>query len=1152
MENGGRNGGAHSNHDRDQPTQQMNGASRHAMEGSGDVAGRQAEANGPLASVGPPRMNDLPGAIQHVTDNFVPLGFLIGRLAQKTHNNLQDMIRELARKPVAGMVTNGVDAAGPEDGSVENVEKKKRLLEFARSEHANWVKALVITEWSKKATQISKLIDLENHMFEEELVKYEQAVFTMLNLKRNLNAARVPSPDLKTALQVLSQGNGPWMPDLGFIEPAPLTAEEQLRWLDDISTLLSLRLNLDDYDTIPYQFRDYTIRSGRATFRVEGEFEVDVTIASDDFTEQLWFLDLRFLFTPAPADLTEGLRTALEDQVNGVLAAEGLAGCYRSLHEYVMTHKVNELRRQALELGRGRWVETVRVEQLNRAISVQYWTSRYGSTGPKSWIIIGVHSGRADTAKETADEGGDEQQTSRLGLRWFRDGKEVKTVAVAVVEGSTVSAERVLMAVIGLHVEHILTGMHERLAAKPLFATRRAALRLHISQTDPGASFLEMQLTHRDRVSRVVMHNEGRINAGAGGGASSTRDPIEEGLAMLDSVRCASAQEDLGRRAKSFGWTTVRGLVVRSEELRQVVNLRDTYQVLWLKRQDWDAQWHVLACLSLSGDRWWLVKLDTAESGTRIKAHMSLPLGTNPADLDDSFFSDLTVFATGIAAQYTDIQELIRRKKPVRAANVWSASVAPRARLPALTIRLSELLKSSPQQQQQGSQTLQFGLGRHAANNIMSAALDDRQQRRKTAWATDFVHLVFRGIDMDPDQTTWTTERERRMGVLAEARLVVTDRAKFRLLGGRTDHDVAFNGRTGQFCLYLRATVGQSVMDTLVSRLQAIERVVGFLDAIRREASRGVRCETVTLRRLVFSYGDAGQRRWTVTVDLGGGGGGERREERRSTALSSSVRLRLERGCPHLRVVDFLGRVAGDAATAEAVPFFLTTTLGLHRALDRLEDVWEQMQLRNVGMLGIFPRALDWFVLRFLFPSPPQGRLRQLVLEIRLRMRSGVSLWQVRRIEAVSGGGGAAADPAHEDDLGRVLRSVFERRGRGWKGLQTAAVASPFGREEEEDSRTDAKEEKIDSKMDAKVDMKADKTDRTDGLCGIEACLAEIDERVRSLLPVPSALPAGMSMAQLQQRRAQAAAHAHQQAQQQQQQQQQQQAHQQAQTARMG
>ncbi|CAK7565569.1 MAG: mediator complex subunit [Sporothrix epigloea] len=1224
VETGALNGGAvHSNHDRD-PDGKLGSPKINGMNGiDSSTANETRLSNGNMSSTAvtgaaarpdaatslrTSRINDLPDEIQHITTNYIPLGLLLQRLAQKTHNNLQDLIRELARKPVAG--SGGTTAlgippslqSGTEDGSIENIEKKKALLDFARNEHANWVKALVITEWSKKASQISKLIDLENHMFEEELVRYEQSVFTMLNLKRNLNDARVSSPDLKTALNVLSRGAAGWMPDLGFLPVPPLTAQEQLKHLNNISTLLSLRLNLEDHDTIPYHFRHnrYTIASGRVTFRVPGDFEVDLTLASDDFTQQLWFLDLRFLFQPSPRDLTPSLRKALENRVNDVLGQEGLSGCYRMLHEYVLTHKINEMRRQARDLARRRWVDTLRVEQLNRAIAVQYWTSRHSggngstnSSGPvslansqelRSWFIIGVHSGR-DAASADMPE---EQITSRLSLRWFRDNKEVKdlddeligrllapTTSETDKEGAastdviTLSAETILQRVVALHVEHILSGIYAKLAAKPLFAKRLASMRLRISRTDASASFLEIQLTNAsDRIwvridpvtglfslspqhSRIISHHEMRINAvttGAGpshtGGGSTAIDPIDEGFTVLDSLRNLAAQESLGRRAKTSGWRLVRnagaagGPLVRTEDLRQLLNLRDSYQVLILQRAEWvKHQWYVLAGLSLSGDRWWLVRLNESQppapppapgqtpaagGGYRIAMRMLLPMGGSPDDCDDSFFSDLTVYATGILLQYTDARELAARRTSAHAIRISNPYLPTRAKLPAMSIRLTDLLAGGP-----------LAVGVATSETLDSSAevskrsalpLDNQPPTTASSatstrrwWNDEYVRVLFRGVDTECSEDAEDgKESQRQMGVLAEARLTVLDRNKFRLLENSTrlDQDVAFNSRTGEFCLYLRAAVGESVIGVLVRRLWSIERLVGFLDAIRRE-SRVVHSQTVSLNRLVFSYSvgpgnplsaaeqenltteaavasaaaAASCGRWRVTVDL---------------SNSEHVQLQLERGCPHLRVADFLNGVANDPTMFAAVPFFLTATLPLYRALDRMEDAWEPLQMRNAGMLGIFPRSLGWIVVRYALLPDPLGmhaRPRLLVLDIRLRTRRGELLWQIRQVESnlsesPEGSGKPIANAnANENDLAKIMRSIFQGRGPGWRGLSTAAVTSPYPpKHPEESSKT--------------VSNAGGPAKTSTGSTGVEDCLLQIDENVRALLSSsPSAPP---------------------------------------------
>lgn len=167
----------------------------------------------------PPRMNDLPSDIVHITQGFIPLSALLTRLAQVTHNSLQDKVAELAKMPIPATALNGNavhSTNNADDTSNENLRKKGALLHFAQDMHAKWVKALVITEWSRKSEMVSKLIDLKFHI-DQQRILYDASLDNMVNVKRDLTFARMPSPDLKTALQVLSTGTAPWMPDVSCV-----------------------------------------------------------------------------------------------------------------------------------------------------------------------------------------------------------------------------------------------------------------------------------------------------------------------------------------------------------------------------------------------------------------------------------------------------------------------------------------------------------------------------------------------------------------------------------------------------------------------------------------------------------------------------------------------------------------------------------------------------------------------------------------------------------------------------------------------------------------------------------------------------------------------------------------------------------------------
>lgn len=389
--------------------------------------------------------------------------------------------------------------------------------------------------------------------------------------------------------------------------------------MNELDVLLSIRLNLDDYDKIPPQFKNYSIDNGRATFKVKGEFEVDLTIADDDFEKQWWLLDFRFTFSPAPQELTEKLRQFVEQKVNDLLETDGLKGCYEFLHEFVLTHKINELRRQALILSHGLWIDNISIEPLNRALSIQYWTNRLAGAGhssaantsAKSWIIIGVNSGR--TPAPSAPLG--TPLTSYLKLRWFRDGKEAIDEDLSF-DTEQISAEALLKRIIGLHVKHILASIHAKLLSKPRYANRQASVSLDLNKDEPSESSLAVQITHSEKLivrintitgafflqptKTAVSRRENQLNLRG-------KDSVEDGFTEIENIRRASQFDELIRRGRGLGWIMHRW-PVQKDEVRRLHPSREPHQVVWLKLEGWGPAWYIVVCLSFAGDSWWIVE----------------------------------------------------------------------------------------------------------------------------------------------------------------------------------------------------------------------------------------------------------------------------------------------------------------------------------------------------------------------------------------------------------------------------------------------------------------------------------------------------------------------------------------------------------------
>jgi mediator of RNA polymerase II transcription subunit 14 len=397
---------------------------------------------------------------------------------------------------------------------------------------------------------------------------------------------------------------------LGYVEEPPLSAKELLKSMKDLNTLLSMRLNLHEYEKIPLQFKDYSIKSGRVTFRVAGEFEVDLTIADEDPEKQFWFIDFRFLFSPSTSQLSENLRYVIENRVNAVLEKDGLTGCYKFLHELVLTHKISEFRSQAFDLSRGRWINMLRVEPLHRALSVQYWVDRYGKDGPKSWIILGVHSGKRKDGKF------DPKATSRISVRWFRDSEEVKDHNIPL-ELTNISMEALLQTVISRHILHILESTHNNISAKPLYSNRELSVSLKTSGIEPVESVLEVQLTRHESISVTIDAITGRFAISPASGLASqaewklnsqTSQPAINAHEFIGNLRCVVVSAEIVSRALRAGWLTMKNPGLKPDDLKPIVP-RDTLQISWFRWAGWTQEWIVALSSGMSGERWWLLEM---------------------------------------------------------------------------------------------------------------------------------------------------------------------------------------------------------------------------------------------------------------------------------------------------------------------------------------------------------------------------------------------------------------------------------------------------------------------------------------------------------------------------------------------------------------
>lgn len=153
----------------------------------------------------------------HITQGFFPFSKLVNRSVQQCWNDLSDLITELAEMQVSShdQSSFSIHANGKSPGnqSSGNIHKKIQVLDFAHGKRAEFIKLLVLSQWSRQAADVSQLIDLQGFIRTRHQ-SYAGALQWVGDMKRDLVRAQVANPDLKTALEVLSKGKVVAIPDV--------------------------------------------------------------------------------------------------------------------------------------------------------------------------------------------------------------------------------------------------------------------------------------------------------------------------------------------------------------------------------------------------------------------------------------------------------------------------------------------------------------------------------------------------------------------------------------------------------------------------------------------------------------------------------------------------------------------------------------------------------------------------------------------------------------------------------------------------------------------------------------------------------------------------------------------------------------------------
>lgn len=664
---------------------------------------------------------------------------------------------------------------------------------------------------------------------------------------------------------------------------------------------------------------------------------MDLSIADEDSSSQLFFVDFRFLFSPAAPDLPASrLRDQIEFKVNGALKRDGLPGCFDFLHDLVLTHKVSILRHQAYEMVRGHWSDHLKVEAVHRSLVVQYWIQR---SGGKNWIEIGIRRGKPKTTLGSAST----SSIPQISLRWFRAGKEDVDVAIDLTLGN-LSLTRILDQITAMHTTYILKATTAKLRAGSLYSERLLKLKHKSSVIQPMDVFLFVQLTRKRAVKVVQEPVTGRfavlppshLNNRTEWELNKSSNPATEASHHMALLRCMTAQEEFDVHARSSGWEPVRSLKLDRETTHRYFP-PDTLRISLFRKKTWSHDWILALSTSLMGDATWIVQTMERKTATdlpdmgfgkglTIRVASRIPGAGIRSLLVDPSFANLARIeraAVGMISQYLDTRQLTMNGIPHRIEPSTTAGPG---------IRSSTLQIYHPPSK--SSEAVRASSGVHVP------------------WRNNIISLDYHGIDAPSSS-----------GIHVAAAHMQKAISDIRALTSNLSSTLVFHPQANAFAFRLTTPVGTATIPLLIHRISTIERLIQFLTILRRHK---LACNIISLTRLGFTY--SSHPPLQAIIDFG---------------PDTPMRLLFSSSSPHLRIQDALTTIlrSPSGGLAQVLIHLRLTTSLLHQ-LSALEAAHSPVE--------ILPRSAEWYELRY---RKPKGRI-----DILLRQGPERVQWFVRHL----------------------------------------------------------------------------------------------------------------------------------------------------------
>ena len=950
------------------------------------------------------------------SDSYLPLARLIHRSAQRCWEGLLQVVEDMSRISVPPV---GHDTTRPSTSfqfnsvnnqTKANLDKKDRWLEFASDQKADFVKLLVLLQWSKDMEGVRKTIAI-NFWLNQQRAAFYQTIQAMASISRDSVGFQIPNPDLEKAAEFLmSPEISESIAPSEFVVQEALTPRKMLGTMDALDQLLSIRLSL--HENIPEQLQDFRIHDGRATFSVPNEFEIDVLVTDTASDSQFWLVDFRFSFSPTPA-VPDDLWAQVEAIANASLQSGGLLECYNFFHDLTLSYKLSELHKQALELVRSQWSGHINVELLRRTLVIQYWPNKIT---PKSWVEIGIASGRSQNQRSN------QPAAPRLHVRWFCENKEDRECELHI-EEAALSVEALLRQVIAQHTNHIFDALYDKLATIPIFTNFDLLLEQRSSLDDPSDCFVDLELSKRKHVRLQIEPITGAVflnpatedSDRAQHQINRVRNIADDIIPKIVALRSqTSASEILGHMVAA-GWETCQNFNFGQNEAKAIYG-SNVMKLNVFRQSSWEDGHFLSLTTAADGDHWWLSSEPTAAKSSSHLFRLQ-KISCEPVhlvkNLSAEYFERLADYVSGVIVLQSNARELAELK--LRSTTSEVPNFEQGRAFPPLSF---DLQNANTQSHTDDTAMLRSSLP---------------QVTDKFPFIGNTVALRYKGVDAHARQAVLVATTQ----ALASADVLK------KLISSDLGSGVNMSPESGRIEIHLQAKIGIPIIVELIEQLSHLATIIACTDIALRQLSPTI--ASMSSDTMTIQYRNTQQ---TSDLDL----------LLRFASRDNRARLELlpEDSNPHLPMLPHLNRRLQSskcslASALDSILPLLTTTYPLVSYLQKLQQpsrTDKSSQLR----VHVLCRQPKLFAIQY-FSSSAQGKRDTedaethphllARFEILPRTRGRRNFWLVRpAIEEFR----SYTRPSYNAKALRdsVKQEVFSKRdvGKGWMPMDGGAVCS--------------------------------------------------------------------------------------------------------------